>query len=232
MGDALRVVSHLSGQLAGDAPHLDALLTFVASRLGGKDAEPGYKIDRRNSLPTDVVPIPMLRTPAGRFGVARCTSPILGPVESDRHEYFAKRIGVEHAGLLGDGERKVVTTTNSWTKSYRLPLRCRTVQQVAWLCIGNRREILKLLKEVPSIGKKVAHGYGRVDHWECERLGDPAHSFWPWWIDSDAGPVLMRPLPLEWRGLPSNLLGAKQDYGACVDPYWHQDRYAEIVVPC
>jgi hypothetical protein len=230
-GDALRVVAHLASPLAGDAPHLDALLVYVASRLHGKDAVPGYKVDRSLPCPqTDHLPIAMLRTRIGGWNVPRCTSPILEPPTSDYVEYVAKRIAVEHSGLLAENERKVVTTTNEWTKSYRLPLRVRTVKRVVWLCVGNRRGMLNYLKYVPSIGKKIAHGYGRVEQWEIERLGDVPHDRWPWWIDSEAGPVLMRPLP-EVDGLPE-FLGAKMDYGACVDPYWHRDRYGRIVVPC
>jgi len=143
-------------------------------------------------------------------------------------ENYAKRIGVEHATLLAPENRQVVTTTNSWTKSYRLPLRVRRVDRVVWLCVGNRREILKSLRYVPAIGKKIAHGYGIVKEWECEVVGEPPHTFWPWWIDD----VLMRPLPLNWENLPRGLHGAKRDFGACNDPYWHPDRYREIIVPC
>src|SRR6185437_12344778 len=92
--------------------------------------------------------------------------------------------------------RKVVTTTNNWTKSHRLPLRVRSVKRIVWLCVGNRREILKSLRYVLAIGKKPAHGHGRVAKWECERVGPIPHPRWPWWIDSEVGPVLMRPLPI------------------------------------
>lgn len=236
MGDCtpLRVVAHLDSPLAGDAPNLDALLVFVSSRIVvGKGAEPGYKVDRRYACPdTSHIPIAMVRREACGLRVPLCTSPILPAPLADVHEHIAKRIGVEHAGLLAPEERRVVTTTNTWTKSYRLPLRTRLVNRVAWLCLGNRREMLKLLKRVPSIGKKIADGYGRVKEWAIDRIDMTTHPCWPWWIDSVAGPVLMRPLPAAWDGLPRGLIGAKRDFGACTDPYWHQDRYGEIVTPC
>lgn len=280
MGDALRVVAHLDSMLAGDAPHLDALLVYVLSRLGGKHAEPGYKVDRKYPCPdTSQIALPVCRSAAQgawvavveREGarvllgpvpgspadprsvaaelygsrlrpgelpsvfaemVARISSPVLDVPTHDGTEHIAKRIGVEYASVLAPSERKVVTTTNQWTKSYRLPLRIRRVARVAWLCVGNRREILKALKIIPAIGKKVADGYGRVSRWECERLGEPPHRYWPWWVDSPAGPVLMRPMPAAFDHLPAGLLGAKSDFGACVDPYWHSDRYTEILSPC
>jgi hypothetical protein len=101
-----------------------------------------------------------------------------------------------------------------------------------WLCVGDRREILKLLRLVPAVGKKVADGYGRVVRWEVERTGTAAHRWWPWWVESEAGPVLMRPLPAAWGGLPRGLVGFRRDYGACADPYWHPDRWGEILTPC
>lgn len=232
MSDALRVVARMGGPLAGDAPHLDSLLVYVASRLAGKASGlEGYKVDRKFPCPdTSAIPIPILRTTTVELSVARCSSPILSAPTSDTVEYFTKRIGVEHAGLLAADERKVVTTTNAWTKSYRLPLRVRHVEYVAWLCVGNRQGILKSLRRVPSIGKKPAHGYGRVAEWTCERLGDASHDRWPWWIESECGPVLMRPLPVVDGG--PDFIGAKCDFGSCTDPYWHPDRFREIIVPC
>lgn len=229
--DALRVVAHLGNSIGGDAPHLDGLLVYSASPLVGKDAAPGYKIDRSSRLPERDVSIPMLRTKAGPFLIPRCTSPILGEVENDRHEYIAKRIGVEHAELIAPDERRVVTTTNGWTKSYRLPLRVRDVQRVAWLCVGDRREMLKLLNRIASIGKKGSHGFGRVNKWAVDRIGEVPHDYWPWWINSESGPVLMRPLPQAAK-LPRHLVGAMPTYAAVRDPYWHADRHCEAVVPC
>lgn len=229
MPDALRVTAHLCSPLAGEPPHLDSLLVYVSSRLSGKDAEPGFKIDRNTPCPdSSKIAIPMLRINAAGWGIAACTSPIMSEPLNDCHEHVAKRIGVEHSLLLAEDERRVVTTTNSWTKSYRLPLRVRRVEKVVWLCIGNRREILSSLKLVPAIGKKISIGYGRVARWEIERLDYEPLRWWPWFIDG----VLMRPLPLAWGKLPQNLQGAKRDYCSVVDPYWHPDRYTEAVVPC
>jgi len=222
----------MATDLAGDAPHLDSLLVYISSRLGRKDTVPGYKVDRKYSCPdTSRIAIPLSRAWIGGWRVALATTPILDEVSNDRHEYFAKRIGVEHAGLLDPGERKVVTTTNNWTKSHRLPLRVRSVKRIVWLCVGNRREILKSLRYVLAIGKKPAHGHGRVAKWECERVGPIPHPRWPWWIDSEVGPVLMRPLPIATE-LPTNLVGARRGYGACIDPYWHSDRDCERIEPC
>lgn len=224
----LLVTAHLASPLAGDAPHLDALLEWALS-LHHPKGIPGYKIDRaRPAPPPGQVPIPVPRQWLGVYLVARCSAPILPVPAAEDNEYVCKRIGVEHAILLDPRARLVVSTTNSWTKSYRLPLRIRVLDRVRWFAAGNRHAVLSLLRrEVKAIGKKVADGYGRVSWWEVE----PAVADYSWFAPSPAGEVLMRPLPLgPW--LPENLVGARRDYGACSPPYWHPDRYGEIIVPC
>lgn len=225
--NAVLVLAHLSGPIAGDAPQLDALLEMVLSIHHPKGVE-GYKVDRQYPcLPPNQIPIPLMKHQIGDWLVACCSSPIYDRLDSEGVEHVGKRIGVEHAGLLEEHERKVVATTNSWTKSYRLPLRIRHVNRIAWIAQGDRSDLLHVLKRVSYLGKKRAHGYGQVREWTVERFDHPA---W-WYADHEAGRVLMRPLPLgNW--LPSNLIGYRRDFGACVPPYWHPDRYGEVVVPC
>jgi len=220
---SLLVIAHLSSPLAGDAPMLDGLLEFeMSQRLGA-----AYKVRRdQPAPPAGAIHIPMLRRGIGGWSVPLCSSPIY-TAESDRHEYIGKRLAVEHASDLREDARLVVAMGNATYKSYRLPLRVRNVSRVAWFCEGHRSPILKLLKSVHAIGRKRSDGYGRVARWTGENVDGNHH----WYGESEHGPVLMRPLPFgDW--LPRSLLGAKRDFGAVVAPYWHPDRYAEIVVPC
>ena len=227
MSDAILVTARLASPLAGDAPHLDALLEYLLS-LHHHKGVPGYKVDRKYAAPAQgEIPIPIRRHALGGWQVGCCSSPILGPVRAEMVEHIAKRIAVEHAGLLDPGALVVVSTTNSWTKSYRLPLRCRVVDAVAWFARGDRRNVLTTIRKARAIGKKVADGYGVVREWTVERIDADLS----WFAPSEVGPVLMRPLPVgPW--LPDNLTGARRDFGACVPPYWHPERYGEIVVPC
>lgn len=228
MGDCLRVVAHLASPLAGDAPHLDALLELRASQLYHPKAVEGYKVDRQYACPAQgVIDIPVYRERVGVWQVAHTSSPILGVPASDQHEYVCKRIDVAESLMLDPSERRIVNTTNSWTKSYRLPLRTRRVDRVVWFARGDRREILKALKGIPAVGKKIAHGYGRVLRWEAERVAEDLS----WFAASPRGPVLMRPLPKEVR-TPAGLLGWRDGFGAATPPYWHGDRYTEIIEPC
>ena len=46
---------------------------------------------------------------------------------------------------------------------------------------------------------------------------------------------IMRTLPAEIDDtlfLPKNLVGFRRGFGACTAPFWHPDRFTEIVLPC
>lgn len=224
------VTARLTSPLAGKPPRLDALLEYVLSLYHAK-GEPGYKITRDAPAPRpDAIPIPIRREWLGGHYVARCSDAILAPAQVETAEYVAKKLEVAHAGLLSSGERKVVATTNTWTKSYRLPLRMRLVPAIRWFAVGDRRETLKCLRRVDAIGKKVADGYGRVAGWEIDEA-DEDRSWYARTPETGGLPLLMATLPVgDW--LPDGLVGARRSYGAASPPYWHPGRYAEIVEPC
>lgn len=230
--DPLLIIARLCSPLAGDPPNLDALLEYLCAPFHASGVA-GCKVDKKFPAPAqDAVPIPIRRdwtagADGSRWYVPLCSSPILSMSESEGVEHFNKRVAVEHAGLLAPQSRVVVNTTNSWTKSYRLPLRVRVVPVVAWFAVGDRREMLKLLRRMKSIGKKPSIGYGVVREWTVER----ADADLSWFAPSDAGSVLMRVLPFgDW--LPKNLVGFRRDFAAVVPPMWHPERYCEVVTPC
>jgi hypothetical protein len=218
-----KVTAVLSSPLAGDAPYIDALLEFeMAQRLGK-----AHTISRGERAPTvGAIHLPCLRGEFGGVeGIPRCSAPILSP-ENVRHEHFAKRISVEHAGLLREDQRLVVATGNSWTKSYRLPLKTSNVEKICWFIGGSKRRTLEsLLRSVQSIGKKRSQGYGRVAQWQFEEI---EHDY-SWFAPTDRGTLLMRVLP--WCDDVQNLIGWKRWCGGIAPPYWHPDRIMEIAVP-
>lgn len=230
----LKVTAELSSPLAGDAPYLDAILEYQMALIEGRC----MAITRADPAPVaGSVHIPILRGSIGGVdNIPRCSAPILSP-ENVRHEHFAKRIAVEHANCLSDNQRLVVATGNSWTKAYRLPLKISNVAKLVWFVGGNdserngkrssRKMLLSLLRRVHSVGKKRSQGYGRVAKWTAEETTDDNS----WFAKTDHGTMLMRALPL-CDDLPSDLIGFKRDFGGCIPPLWHPDRYMEIVTPC
>jgi hypothetical protein len=219
-----RVTCVLSSALAGEAPYLDGLLEYEMAQRHGK----AQMLQRgRPAPPVGAIHLPLLRGEFGGVdGIPRCSAPILAPLGM-RHEHFAKRIGVENADLLREDQRLVVATGNSWTKSYRLPLKVSNVERVCWFVGGSKRRSLKsLLKSVHSIGRKRSQGYGRVARWEFEEV---EHD-WSWFAPSEQGTLLMRVLP--WCDEIQRLVGWKRWCGGFAPPYWHPDRIMEVAVPC
>lgn len=216
----LKVTCWLATPIVGDVPFLDSIIEYEMAQREGK----AFKIRRDQPCPPyGDVHIPMARRRIGGVLVPCCSGPICSPAR-ESVEHFAKRLGVEHSGLLAAERRRIVPIGNAVFKSYRLPFRMRVVDRIVWFCAGTRRHVLKLLKSVASVGKKRSYGYGLVDRWEAERVEQD----WSWFAP---GNVLMRPLPA-CSELPADIAGSRQDFGACQSPYWHPDRYREIVVPC
>ena len=230
----LLITAWLSSPLAGDPPQLDALLEWCLAPFepefrGKMDrGEPHGRVDRALPAPEQgKIRIPILRTMVCGFLVGRCSNPIMPTPKTETVEYVAKRLSVENAELLSASERKVVTTTNAWTKSYRLPLRIRLVDRVCWFAVGCKKSVRKALRDVHAIGKKVADGYGRVQRIDVEKADED----YSWFAPCDGGRVLMRTMPLESVD-PSNLFGWRRHFGACCPPYWHSSRFCETVTPC
>lgn len=222
----LKVTAHMSSPIAGDAPRLDALVEYQMSLHHHPGAE-GYKLDRlAPAPPVGSIPIPIERRRLGPWLVAHCSNPIYSEA-TDRVEYFTKRIESDHAGKLAESSRRIMATGNSWTKSYRLPLRLRAVDRVVWFASAFRRPLLKCLRKIRSIGKKRSIGYGAVYEWDIEETDDDL----AWFARCEQGTLLMATLPLgDW--LPQDLVGFRRGYEGVCPPYWHPDRLGEVVVPC
>lgn len=217
-GSPYKVTAHLVSPLAGDPPQLDALLIFQQSRR--------RNVDRSRPAPRQEKGcIPIAREWLGDWYVSKCSSPIISPTR-DNVNYYTRRMPVEHSSLLAPEKRRIIATGNSWTKSYRLPLRVRPIEKVVWFCMGNGAPLRHVLKKVDAIGKKVSYGYGVVSKWTVEPIDEDLS----WFAEADGKRVLMRPLPLDM--IADDVIGYRRDFGACVPPYWHPERYGDIVVPC
>lgn len=172
--------------------------------------------------PAGQIAIPMMRKDAAGFLVACCSSPILGPVFDERQEYYAKRFGVEYSGLLHESARTVMAVGNGTYKASRLPNQVRNVECVAWFCVASGHDMRKWCKRVKAIGKDRSQGYGKVHRWSVE----DAEGDYSWFANN----VLMRPLPV--AAVPKWTLGTQAAFTACQPPYWHPERFTEVMVPC
>lgn len=254
MGISIKVTVWLSAPLAGDPPHLDALCEwFMAQHAvsiewtlplrGNESRHLEIQASPHRGLPAPLagaIPIPIDRVRVSdTCSIARCSAPIFR-TEYEYVERWAKRLDSNaFLPLLGEDGPQSVDHRAGQTKAYFVPLRLRIVERVVWFCVahGDRKgtgksarspeaTLRRILREIPAIGKKIAFGYGRVARWEMERVAED----WSWFAPSRAGPVLMRSLPVEL--VPAGTVGSRQSYGACCPPYWHPERYGEIMEPC
>lgn len=223
MIDGLLVKARLGSPLAGDPPMLDGLLV---DQLAG--AQGFGRFGRSDPIPPGEVGVPIGRGRFGGVSVPLASSPIFAATAgTDRHEYYVKKLSVENAGLLAPDRRLKISVSGGDFKSYRLPLRVRIVPVVAWFAVGDRKRTLAVLRRIASIGNKRSQGYGRVAEWTIDRID----ADWSWFGPSDHGAVLMRPLPAAGP-FPADLIGARPDFAACLPPYWHPDRFMEVLAPC
>jgi hypothetical protein len=155
---------HIVGRLAsGFVPgtdgtiHLDSILS--AAVFGCDDV--GAKVDPSESF---VLPLPMAlhwTDDAGRpLWLAtdfRADDPRDGTV------YLHSRYPDHRADLA---DRQGVLTSAGRYKDTRLPLRVVTAAAIEAWCIGAADDIRALLETTTHVGRKSAHGHGRVVRWE------------------------------------------------------------------
>lgn len=221
----LKVSAVLCSGIAGDVPMLDALLEYQMAHR----CDPAHlgKVQPNGEHVPGTLPIPVARRRVDGFDwpIPVCSSPIFQTARDGR-EHFARRFDADPT-VIDPSQRKVYATNSGEFRSYRLPLRVRLIERIVWFCVGEAHKVRVLLKDVQYLGKKTSQGHGRVASWTVEHFDrDMA-----WFAESDAGPVLMRPLPAG-DYLPKTLTGSRRWFGGVVPPYWDRAYMVEAVVPC
>lgn len=163
-----KVTAHLLSPLCGDAPFIDSLLEYELSmRLGMKHAR---KLTRNVSL-SEIKrpPIPLAQRTICGHDVYCCSDPILGEVKAEWSDHQSKRFDTDLSALmLHPLHRKKLLTSSGPYKSRFVPLRIRLIDKICWFVRGDRKEINKLLKKIPSLGHLRNVGYGIIGGWEYE----------------------------------------------------------------
>lgn len=110
--------------------------------------------------------------------------------KGEQIEFKHKRISQMAAERYVDfgGRRGKIITAGGPYKSWRKPEVVRLIPEVVWYCVGDSKEIRRLLASITHIGGRRGSGCGLVREWVVE----------PWPHDwSEYGPQgeLMRPIP-------------------------------------
>lgn len=173
--------------------HLDALIAWVLA------PKQGFRHVTREDVPA-VIDLPLLRQHFGDEWVW-CASALfpVGPTGEDL-QFWRKRFRQNRAELTNGSPNLTNGTYREWNQPVPLLL---CTQMVAW-GNGDASAVRKALREVKYLGKKRAHGYGRVlrcDVTPCQddySLWGPdgrANRFLPY----SHGTRLVRPIPPYWN---------------------------------
>jgi hypothetical protein len=159
--------------------------------------------------------------------VYACSDPVIPPPDAEWVDRIAKRIDTNSiAQLLAPEERKTIGVTSGPYKSRYTPIRIRLINRVCWFFRGDKHDVRRILKSVFAIGKYRSIGYGIIDRWEFEDMGENDYSIF---VPGDSGKILMKTIPY---GNLENVTGYKVSFGGGKPPYWHPENYMEIAVPC
>lgn len=199
-----RVTFHLDGSGVGYDPaeplHLDALLAWAAApRMGVRGCTSRHD-------PIEQVPLPLDHVILEGHWVW-CASALM-PVSATGEDvtYWRKRFRQDRATLTTGSPN----LTNGIYRDWNTPLPLVLALQLVAYARGDRSRCKRLLKEVRALGKKRAHGFGKVTGIDYEEMADD------WSIVKDGHAQ---------RWLPTK-------YGTRLvrfqPPYWHPDGR----VPC
>lgn len=177
-----------------EPPHLDALLAYCLAGLHAKRHYIG-----RDDQPEEV-PLPLLQ--GERCGVEVWRASALFPegegVESI--QYWRKKFRQNRMHLTKGSPNLTNATYREWNTA--LPMLC-VPRMVCWAS-GSRKEVVKLLRrDIKYLGKKRAHGHGRIVRIEAEECDEDlswvrdgkANRFLP----DEGGGKLVRPKPPYWN---------------------------------
>lgn len=169
-------------------------------------------VHRLPPVPPGVVPeqlpIPLAFEPGGRFCLASFSVATFDQFEVQHmHKAFPVDVARHHTKM------GVVNQKSGVNKSYRLPMSLAHADgdTLTWWCVGDKDGIEDLLQYCHHLGKKRAHGMGKVRAWKVEQCA-------PW---DDGFPVVLdgkplRNLPVDWPELVEpDIQMARLTY-----PYW------------
>jgi len=141
-------------------------------------------------------------------------------------QYWHKRLDQYITEKYLDSPRKINTSSAEY-KAYRIPVNVMLINRLVWFCVGEPKEIQKLLSGVKALGKKRSQGFGLI---KLNKNGDPDWTVEKWADDwSVYGPEgkVMRIIPFNGQLKES---GTYRQWGI-KPPYWHRDNQVLAEIP-
>lgn len=236
--EALRVTARLrTGVICDEYLPLDGILQYQALRelLGPRDYSlPGGAIGP-GPMPAFTLPLRVCylggtrREGAWRWYACSFAMPQPDPMTgqsgwwmTEGQDHWNKRFDQSYASLIDfAGKRGRVIIEQNRYRAYHMPVFYRVAEQIQWYCVGDLKEIERLLATVTHVGKKASQGWGRVIEWQVERWPED----WSCWRENKP----MRALPASEaaeRGAMVNL----RYYGLRPSYYDHKNQML-VAVP-
>lgn len=197
MADHLKITFRLDG--AGlyydpDEPiHLDALVAWALAPIHCKTSD-----ITRADVPEEF-PMPLAQTSFNAERVWRASALFPEGVTAETLTYWRKRFRVDRIELT----RGSPNLSNGVYRDWNMPLPLLLTHTMVAYAVGDRRDLLKLLRRVPALGKKRAHGHGRVTGVEIERIEADYSMAMDGramrWLPDARGVRLVRPRPPYWH---------------------------------
>lgn len=198
------VTARMSTEVAArEQVHLDSI-------LAAKHPDCGVHLQRAAPVESIRMPrLPIVSMPyGGPMRVPLCSAWIIGSDARTSLQRIVKRkdpVDIEERA-------RPYNASSGPEKAYCMPLPTVLAPSVSWVCVGNRRGILELLRYVRQIGSVRRHGYGIVLGWEAEAMPDAS----PLDALQDAQGRARRFLPADWVADAEAF-----EIGPVAPPYWH-----------
>ena len=195
--------------------HLDALLAWAVANVFP------YPIHYEDGV--GLIPLPLMLLWVSQDGLPLWAASDLlpqGEILRDR-SYWHKRYPAAEAEWAR--KRSANVRAGRW-KEYRMPLYHIRVPEVRGIAIGVPGEIERMLEVVTHVGKKPAHGYGRIVRWIVEPLNEDRETVLRAILTERNVPVAYyEEVGLEARG--------RVRIGGWTPPYWYAPWHTTVIGP-
>jgi len=194
----LKVVIHLDGAGIyydpGEPIHLDSLLAALLAPRHVHGEPPA-----RDEEPADI-PIPCARWHRGGVWGWRCSALFPDGPQAEGLTYWRKRFRESRADMIASASPNLEHHTY---RRWNTPLPLLLSHRMVGYAVGDRRSIRKELRRLDYLGKKRAHGHGRVvgvdvdaidEDWSLVKDGASMR-----WLPRENGSRLVRPRPPYWN---------------------------------
>ena len=176
--------------------HLDALLAYSLAPMQCKNSNL-----QRDDIPFDVQ-IPLLRSKVNGHRVWHGSALFVDAKVVDTLRFWRKKFRQSRVSLAKGSPN----LTSGRYREYNTPVPLLLVKKLYAYASGNRKEVVKVLRRnVRSLGKKRAYGYGKVVNITAEKVEKDyalsAEGVAMRWLPDKRGQKIVRASPPYWHPL-------------------------------